>query len=306
MLHGCRSSRPLKRAILTRPSGTRQEKAIIATMERTGLPFWEAISTKFQYSPPLTPGDSDIAWYAERALGCLSKTDVPRRALLLGVTPRIVAMQWPAGTMLVPVDWSQGMIRNVLPHAADAREAIPVRGDWRELPLADSSMHAAFCDLLFPAMPSFDDGELALRELARVLRSGGGLFIRCFVRPDPEESANGLLREIAEGRAADLSVLRMRLAAAVQGASRSGVEVGQVWKVFDERFPDRAALARLYDAGPTAFETIERWRNLHLRYAFPTAAEISRLAQPHFEVDEAVFPNYAAGRLIARLALRRR
>lgn len=275
-------------------------------MERAGLPFWEAISTKFQYNPPLTPGDSDIAWYAQHALGCLSKADAPRRALLLGVTPGIVAMQRPAGTTLVPVDWSEGMIRNVLPRAADPRDAMPVRGDWRELPLADSSMHVAFCDLLFPAMPSFDDGELALRELARVLRSGGGLFVRCFVRADPEQGADELLQEIAEGRAPDLSVLRMRLAAAMQGASRSGIEVSQVWKVFNERFPDRAALAHLYGAGPKAFETIERWQNLRLRYAFPTAAEISRLAQPHFEVDEAVFPDYAAGRLIARLALRRR
>jgi ubiquinone/menaquinone biosynthesis C-methylase UbiE len=225
---------------------------------------------------------------------------------LLGVTPGIVAMPLPAGSVLVPVDWSEGMIRHVLPRAGDAWGALPVRGDWRELPLADSSIDVAFCDLLFPAMPTFDDGELALRELARVLRRGGMLCIRCFVRADPEEKPEQLLRELAERRTPDLAVFRMRLAAAVQGAARSGAVLSEVWKVFDQRFTDREALARVYAAGPQAFETIERWKNLRFRYAFATLAELSELARPHFEVEETEFPDYIAGRRIVRLALRNR
>jgi len=275
-------------------------------MQRAGLAFWESVSKRFRYSPPLTPSETDLAWYRLHAGRCLEASRAStRRALLLGVTPGIAAMPRPADAVLVPVDWSDGMIRNVLPHAG-AQRALPVRGDWRELPLADASCAVAFCDLFFPALPSFRDGELALRELARVLEPGATLCIRCFLRLDPAEAPEELLRELAEGRTPDLVVFYMRLAAAVHAESREGVSVDRVWTLFDRRFPDRDALTRLYGTRSQALQSIERWKDLSLRYAFLSLGELTALAGPYFELAETIFPDYIARRQIARVALRRR
>ena len=54
-------------------------------MERSGLAFWESVSKRFRYSPPLTPVDSDTAWYQLHAERCLAASGAsPCRALLLG------------------------------------------------------------------------------------------------------------------------------------------------------------------------------------------------------------------------------
>jgi SAM-dependent methyltransferase len=267
-------------------------------MDRSGRSYWEAISAGFRLTAPIAPGTSDLQWYANQAARAAGRT-----ALLLGLTPGIVALSVAHRMTVVALDWSGGMIRHVF---RPAKGALAVQGDWREAPLASGSADIAFCDFLFPAAPTRADGRLVLGEAARVLAEGGRFCVRCFLRRDPPEHAEELLAELLAGNAGDATVFRFRLAAALQGADASGVPVSRVYELLRRRAPELPVLARLNAWTQDALNAVERWREAPVRYYFPTLAEVLELSDPWFapaDIAPADYPPYAS---ICRVALRRR
>src|SRR3954454_13560901 len=90
--------------------------------------------------PPLRPSLEDTA-AAVKALARWG--DVPARAMVLGVTPELVTLPWPAGSIVYAVDRVRPMIDHVLPPGPD-RQAIVA--DWCDLPLAARSIDVAVGD----------------------------------------------------------------------------------------------------------------------------------------------------------------
>ena len=271
-------------------------------VDRTAASDWDSLSSAFRrFRPPLTPSAQDIEWYQERAR---TFTGEAPRALLFGVTPGIAAMQWPRGTTVVAVDWSGLMIRNVWPGRIVSAFANAVRADWRELPLAAGSCHVAFCDLFFPALPSSEDAALVLGEAHRILRKSGRLFMRAFIRPEPEETIDELLAELLGGRTDDMLLFRWRLAAAAQASFRVGVEASEVWALWRQRIPDAASLGKRLPHIARDIDSIERWKDMKLRFGFPSLAEVKELIAPRFELLDYSLPDYGCARRIARIALR--
>ena len=256
-------------------------------MDRSAAPYWESLSGAFRFRPPLTPSTQDLDWYG-RGL----REGKPEAArLLLGVTPGIAGMRRPPRVPLYSIDWSEGMLRRVLPPGSGA----PVRADWRELPLAGRSCGVAFCDLFFPALPSLEDGKTVLAELARVLRPGGGVRFRCFVRTEPGERVPALIDELRHSAEEDFALFRMRFAAAVQGPRGSGVALDEVWRSWRAHVQDARALGPgHWAAGELA--AMERWKGSPVRYAFPTLAELRDAAAPRFDFTGCELPAYARER----------
>jgi ubiquinone/menaquinone biosynthesis C-methylase UbiE len=89
----------------------------------------------------------------------------------------LTVAEWlqPGGTLHI-FDVQQEMLDHTMGRAAadGVRNIEPRRGDARELPYPDASFDAAYLVAVLGEIP---DQEAALRELSRVLRSGGRLVV---------------------------------------------------------------------------------------------------------------------------------
>jgi SAM-dependent methyltransferase len=213
-------------------------------------------------------------------------------------------MRWPETTSLVAVDWSAAMIRHVWPANGLPRFAAPIRGDWRQLPLASASRDAVIGDGCYTVVGSFDEVALMNAEVRRVLQPGGLYCLRCFTRPQRRMDVAALFDELFSGRFRDLLLFRWLLAAAVQGDSRDGVPLDAVWQAWAEHVPDPSTLRELYGWPEDATGRIERWKGLRMRFLFPSIAELTELAAPHFALIECDVPGHEWGELFPRVLMR--
>lgn len=271
-------------------------------VERRNLAYWTGLSAKWSVAPPLAPCDEDLRWFL-RQLGRLDPG--PVRALLFGVTPGLAKLDWPAGTTLAALDWSAGMLRTVFPREGTAQHSAAVLADWRELPVAGGSCDIIVGDGCYTALGDMESARLMSAEMARVLKPGGLACFRCFVRPANAGGVEALFEELEAGTPVAFDLFRWRLAVAVQG-ERWGVCLGEVWRAWNERVPDRSALAARQGWDRASLQRIERWKDEPARYAFASFAELLRLVAPQFELLEADTPRYARGEYFPRVALRAR
>ena len=133
-------------------------------------------------------------------------------------------MRWPAGTRLLAVDRSQGMIDHVWPSQPFAGAEV-VRGDWTELPLAAGACDVVVADACFSQVGfPLGYGRLA-RELARVLAPGGVFVMRAFVQLEPPESLAALFDDLNAGRIGNFHVFKWRLNMALHESVEAGVRL---------------------------------------------------------------------------------
>src|ERR1700691_4807012 len=80
-------------------------------------PYWNHFAAVYRaFGLPLVPTQKDLRFMEGAVEGwAYSHPGENLRALLLGVTPGIAGMQWPEGSLLVAIDRSIGMVRDVWP-----------------------------------------------------------------------------------------------------------------------------------------------------------------------------------------------
>ena len=149
--------------------------------------IWQRHSSQWnKLGSPQRPSPEDGAIMMAAAGADLARpaaTDV----LVLGVTPEVVQLPWPASLRLHAFDHSAEMIATVWqPHpqiVSSARQA-----SWQSLPLADRSVCVAVGDGSFNSLPELADYTDVLRELARVLQPDALLCLRYYALPLVRES----------------------------------------------------------------------------------------------------------------------
>lgn len=279
-------------------------------MDRAKLAYWEELSAQLPttpFPPPSTPSPGDLALFASLAARLApAKRQSGPRALMLGVTRGIALMEWPAGTSLTAIDWSLGMVRHRWPFDAMRHPAALLVGDWRQMPLREACQDFAVGDGCYAAMDSFEACDGLHRELARVLRAGGYLIQRCFLRPEQPEPVDQVFDDLLAGRVGSFEVFRRRLAMAIHRPGRIAVSGDEVWQAWHERVADTDRLARSYGWPAQVFRSMDRWRGLRLRFPFPTLSEVRAMTQPDFEIIECRYPDYEMGDRCPMLVLRRR
>ncbi len=270
-------------------------------MERHGLAYWMGLSGKWSVSPPLAPGEDDLGWFLRQVhrLG-----EAPLRVVLLGVTPGLARLPWPRGTVLAALDWSEGMLRGTFP-----RDGVPgggpVRADWRELPIASGSCDLILGDGCYTALGDLASTRLFNAEIVRVLRPGALACFRCFARPPRPATVDALFAALEARANLGFDLFRWQLAIAVQGG-RWGVALDEVWRVWNERVPDRRALAARQGWQLDDLQRIERWQGEQARYAFPSVGDLQEVASGRLDVLEVDVPSYALGECFPRIALQAR
>ena len=158
-----------------------------ALVRDQGHDHWTKISRRWkQLAPPLRPCAEDIAGYTEVIRLWTTSFGVPR-ALILGVTPELYYLSWPAGKELIAVDHTQGMIDTVWP----GPKSSAICAGWTELPLPDRSRDVVLCDGGLNGLSYPDDLSRLVHELHRVVAPNGLCGIRLFV---PLTSMNHRMR----------------------------------------------------------------------------------------------------------------
>jgi SAM-dependent methyltransferase len=194
--------------------------------------------------------------------------------LQLGVTPEIAHLSSHG----IAMDLSRKMISLVWPGDCDTHKAI--NGNWLAMPLQDASMDFAFGDGSLTMLSWPDEVHLLIQNLARVLRPGGFLVLRCFAGPEIAETFEALAQAAFAGEIKGFSAFKLRFNMAAFSAFPNTVNtIGQIHKLFQKNFPDRARLSRATGWPESEIDSIDAYADGQTLLTFPTRTEIAGLFQ---------------------------
>ncbi len=239
--------------------------------------------------PPWSPTDEDLAFVGAITKPVLNRTAHPT-VLVLGVTPRLVHMDWPAGTEIVAVDSSPGMIASTFqPHPNLASRAICA--PWSDIPIDDASMDTIVGDGSLNSLSALADYAGVFGEAARILKATGVLALRCFVRPDDVEAPEDVVTRARDGAFPTTAGFRFRLCLALARDDGS-VELGRLHATFNRLVPDRDALSRITGWPRADIDRVDVDTGSKVRFTFPTQVQFAQLCAPHFHIERMEHGSY--------------
>lgn len=197
------------------------------------------------------------------------------------------------------------MLRRVWPIDKAPADAQRVRADWRQQPYADGAFDAVVGDGCCSVFTQPEGIDLLNAEVARVLRPGGVFCIRSHRRPDQLDSIDKLFADLMAGQPANLDLFRWKLATAVQGDTKRGVRLGDVWDVWHRHVPDATQAGERLGWTARAIANMEAWRNSDARYVFPSLRFLVSEGLRRFVSVDAELPDYEWGSQFPRLTLKR-
>lgn len=254
------------------------------------------------FGPPLRPSPDETA-VVQRAV---SRLEAGARVVVLGLTPEIIGCDWPLDVKLSAIDHSPGMIEALWPPERGPANAVAILADWCDMPIAPGTVDLVAGDGCYVLLP-FPHGYDALsRAASRVLKAGATYVIRVFLRPDSPESVADIARALGHGEIGSVHALKLRLLAAMHGASGAGTlldDVGQAWKTMP---PLPAARAGALGWTPEEITGIESYAGMHARYYLPTLAEFRQCTGRYFDEIECAFGNHELGLQCPTLVLVKR
>ncbi len=267
--------------------------------------YWPRIARDWRHvRPPLRPAAQDVEFCLSAVREWAGAGRAPR-VLLLGVTPELYHLPWPAGTDILAADRSQSMIDCVWPGPREAA----LCSDWRTLALADGSRDIALCDGGLHLLKYPEEQRQLAMLLNRVLSDGGLCILRLYVPPASRESPGAVLSDLLQARIPNMSNLKLRLGMSLQETASEGVELAAVWRALKDAAPDLARLAS--DVGWPLEETlaINAYRDSGDRYCFVSVHEATDLfctSPGGFDLRQVCVPTYELGAQCPTLVLRKR
>jgi SAM-dependent methyltransferase len=270
--------------------------------------LWPGYARRWRLlGPPLRPVAEDVdatlqvvrAWCAEHP------NEAPR-ALLLGVTPELATMDWPAGTSLVAADRAEPMIAVVLPKEGVPEGTRAVCTDWRALPLEDGSVDVVVGDGCFTVFDFPGEVRAFAREVRRVMAPGARFAVRVFMAPGERESLEAIERDLRAGEIGNFHCLKWRVAMAVQPSADEGVALGDIHEAYGRFAPIVADLTVRSGFEPEVVGLVEAYRGSRVRYSFPTVTELREALADVLEVAGVLFKSYELGDRCPTLVLRPR
>jgi hypothetical protein len=264
--------------------------------------IWERQIKAWKWlGPPLRPSPEDVAEYEATVSGCPLRHRPPT-GLVLGTTPELSRLSWPPGSTVLAVDRSPEMLRRIWPGHPEPGQG-GVCADWRKLPVRDRSCDIVLGDGLFTQLIYPAGYREVARSIRRVLTAKGIATIRFFVRPEASESPDQVFSDLWCGRIGSFHAFKWRLAMALQEEVRDGVQLRTIWEYWADAVNPRELADRL-GWRPEAIATIENYRGLTVRYAFPTLDELRRVLGTELDEVRCRMPQYELGERCPILTLR--
>jgi len=254
------------------------------------------------FGPPLRPSPDDTA-AIQRAIGGLG---AGARVVVLGLTPEIIGCDWPADVRLSAVDHSPKMIAALWPPERGPNNAQAFLADWCAMPMAPGTIDLVAGDGCYVLLAYPDGYEKLTLAVWNVLLPGGRFAIRVFVRPDRAESITDIAMAMTAGRIGSVHALKLRLLAAVHGASGMGSRLDDVWQAWKSLPALPAALAGVRGWTAEEIAGIESYRGMQARYFLPTLSEFRHSVAACFDEVECSFGAHELGERCPTLVFVRR
>jgi SAM-dependent methyltransferase len=274
---------------------------------RDGMPdtmsYWNSFAGSFRaLGPPLRPSTEDIRSMEEAASAWAAGHPGQRlRALLLGVTPEIAGMRWPEPSSLMAVDNSVAMAKAVWPGNIPGRRWV-VCGDWHALPREKLSCDIVVGDGSINCLP-YPDGYRALAAgVHGVLRDDGFFVLRCYLRPELQESPEDVVERM--GEFPSFHHFKFCLLMAMQPGVREGIAVHRVHQFWASLEVEEEALAARAGWERPAIRTIEFYRGTNTVHTFPTLGELRAVLLEFFDEISLTRPYYPLGERCPTLVLK--
>lgn len=235
--------------------------------------YWDRIADLWRlFGPPIRPAADDLVVYQEIVDRATALIDGPPRVLLLGVTPELYRLRWPADAEVLALDSSSPMLEAVWQGPADTA----VTGSWTAMPFADQSFTLLLCDAGVGLLDPVGQGEL-LAEVQRVLVPDGTLAVRLFAPQGRTGTVTEIFEDLDRGRIPTLDALKLRMWGALQKTPAEGVRPSEVARrILEARGPwDR--LAQTQGWHPDYVRALELQLDSPATFHLVDAEELARL-----------------------------
>jgi len=255
---------------------------------------------------PLRPVGEDADLYWRAISSSLAESELAAaRVLLLGVTPELASLPWPAGSSLLACDSSLDMLQGIWPLGRfPGSFAAALNADWLALPLARGACSAIVGDGSLSTFDRADDYRRCAQEFHRVLQPGGCLILRLFCQPRRPESPEQVLADLRRGQVGNFHAFKWRLVMAIH-ASDENARLADIWARWESEFPAPEPVAALSGWSMDAIRTLEAYRHAAARYSFYGLDEAGSLLSPQFEFLGAAWPGYELGERCPIVSFRR-
>lgn len=242
-----------------------------------------------QIGPPLRPSAEDIILYQRLSEPVIAGSRA-LRILLLGVTPELYRIPWPADRDFLAVDHTVAMIESVWP----GRKVEVLAAKWQELPLPKASRDLALCDGGLHLL-DFAAQQRLIARLSEVVRPGGLCVFRFFALPKMRENSPSVLRDLLDGKIPEMNSLKLRLAMALQKSPEEGVPVREVRRELLRAVGDWNVLAARLRWSPAHVRAIDAYQGSSSRYHFLSIESAIELfcSSGEFRLGEVAAPSGA-------------
>ena len=247
----------------------------MSSSDEAGRKHWNSVAQSWNlYSSPLRPcGEDQVAFLHLANAYSTTTPGAPIAVLILGVTPEIATMAWPAGTVVTGVDKAPEMIKCAWPgDVSGTRHAHCC--DWFALPRPGNPYDIAIGDGSFNTLSYPGEMRRLLVKLRTLARPGALLILRSFVRSSAAESFSDLLAAAQSGQARNFHAFKIRLAMALQASPEEGIQLNEAWQSWCRL---EQAIEGLVDKNgwlPDVVRTIKLFRGKQVRLSFPTIDEL--------------------------------
>jgi SAM-dependent methyltransferase len=247
--------------------------------------YWSSLASSYAaLGPPLCPSICELQ-FLERTIADWASANGSRNrihALLLGVTPAIANMRWPAKSKLIAVDHSFPMTKSVWAGDVPGHRAV-VCGDWRALPLPDASCDLVLADGSLSCLRSPDEARGVTAAISRVLSPGGILLMRCYLQSSPPERVDSIIESLSCAPPPSFHHFKLRLLMALQPDAHCGVAVRDAYQLWLDRKLDVTEVAARTGWSRESVEMIELYRDTATVYSFLTQAELGDILAEFFD-----------------------
>lgn len=266
---------------------------------------WASIARSYSaFTSPLVPCREDIAVY-EHAVASHAATIHASGldAVMLGVTPAMALMRWPAGSRILAVELSPEVIRALWPgDVPGVREA--KCASWFDIPKARQSCDVVIGDGSLIACRFPGEVRTLARSLSELLKAGGLLALRCYVRPDKPGTVEDVFDALFGPVGMNVDCFKMRLWLAMQRSPEQGVAVRDAARVLARYRLDARAMKERLGWSSAVIEPFSKWPTSEAIYSFPPLDGLRAVLGEYFAEVSVTFPSYPLGHCCPMLVMR--